>query len=563
MKNFTLKLAAIMMAASAFVSSCSKPEFVPQTEAGPQVSVDEVGRKQEGIYVTMRGTGEGKGTDWNDAMSADDFRDLVLGGTAVEGTVFHLATGVYPLATSTVKTPLIPVSVTLKGGYREGIYTQYPDRYPTNLSGNTDWQIAKIGSGVTLTLDGVGLTGGTGTETDAALHIDGGVLKISNAVVFNNFSAYKGGAIQISQNGRLEAQSCVFRNNVADHGGVISIDSPEASCVLSDCELTGNMAEEKGGAIHAGKGTVLIEDCLFEGNASLKGSGGTFYLVDAADVDVVNTEFNGENSGNRGSLLAVEGDGVSACFDGSIMENCHSLKKSGLIHHISGSATLWFNACSISGTHTGDKYGMIADLNNDALHIAFNNCAFADACSTASGLTSQQCCWFNVGATKHFTISNSSFVGVPKSADKERPAYGLLRMNNDNVNLSVVNNIVVSTSNDGYSIYGGDSQKNLTVTGCYNCLSPVTTQVKGTFSYAPGTGDNLTLYASDFSALAWDGRTWKWENSDRTAPTADVNSAIQAADSEFYTWLSGIGALGKDIDGRDRGENSWPGSYQK
>ena len=48
----------------------------------------------------------------------------------------------------------------------------------------------------------------------------------------------------------------------------------------------------------------------------------------------------------------------------------------------------------------------------------------------------------------------------------------------------------------------------------------------------------------------------------KTALTADINTEIQNADTDFYTWLSDIGALGKDIEGKSRGATSWPGCYQ-
>jgi hypothetical protein len=46
------------------------------------------------------------------------------------------------------------------------------------------------------------------------------------------------------------------------------------------------------------------------------------------------------------------------------------------------------------------------------------------------------------------------------------------------------------------------------------------------------------------------------------APTADVNAAIQSADTKFYSWLESVGALGKDIEGNSRGTTSYPGCYQ-
>ncbi len=34
------------------------------------------------------------------------------------------------------------------------------------------------------------------------------------------------------------------------------------------------------------------------------------------------------------------------------------------------------------------------------------------------------------------------------------------------------------------------------------------------------------------------------------------------AGDAFYSWLEGIGAIGKDALGKDRGTSWWPGAYQ-
>ena len=59
----------------------------------------------------------------------------------------------------------------------------------------------------------------------------------------------------------------------------------------------------------------------------------------------------------------------------------------------------------------------------------------------------------------------------------------------------------------------------------------------------------------------WNG-TLTGTNSDKLAATSDVNTQLQSANSDFYNWLDSIGALGKDINGKSRGETSWPGCYQ-
>ena len=73
-------------------------------------------------------------------------------------------------------------------------------------------------------------------------------------------------------------------------------------------------------------------------------------------------------------------------------------------------------------------------------------------------------------------------------------------------------------------------------------------------------------YASSFPGLAWNANGWVWDGdyagTEPMGSTTTINNAIQFFDADFYAWLSGIGALGKDIRGSDRGAISWPGSYQ-
>ena len=556
------KKAAALTAAALFLYSCQKPVFVPEKE-NVQGSTDEVGVYEEGLYVTENGSGGFTGADWKDAMSAEQFRSLVVSGEIEAGTTVHLAHGCYSLSTDSERSPKLTKSIILKGGYTSGIYTQYPEKYPVYLTGNTDWHIVEIPSGVELTLDGVGFTGGTGSEDKGAVCINGGTLRISNAVIFNNYSPYAAGAIQITNGGRLEATSCVIRNNVARSGGAISVDSAESSCIMSNCNVTANLAHENGGAVRISAGTVKIEGCTFSGNESVKEAGGAFCLEGGGKLECINTVFDGERTGYRGALLGFGGDDTQALFNGCILDNCHSIQSSALFYHSSGKSKLYLNACTLKDCNIDEKYGTIAVLNNADLSLGFNNCSMTGAYSTFNNANSQQCCWFNINSVGRLTISNSSLIGVPRSAQKELPKYGFLRFNGNDVDAALFNNIIVSTSQSGCSIYGGDTQTDLTITGLYNRMSPVSTQVAGTFEYRLGEGDSSDMFASDFPELEWDGKTWIWENTTMTTPTASVNAAIQAYDADFYTWLSSIGALGKDCYGNPRGENSWPGSYQK
>ena len=563
MVHSILRGAVLTAAATLLLFSCEKPVFVPEIEVIPEVNNDEVGVYEAGIYVTVNGSGTLSGEDWKDAMSENIFREKLLSGAFSSGTVIHLEGGNYALGTSASSVPTVSTSLIIKGGYRSGIYTQYPEKYATYLTGGTDWRILTVSSGATLTLDGVGFTGSTGAENMGAVYVNDGTLKISNATICNNFSPYAAGAIQVSAGGKLEASSCTFKNNVANKGGAIYVDSSNSSCALSECKIYGNLAHHSGGAIYATSGTVTIKGCSFKGNESVQSQGGSFYIKGGAKLYCDDSNFYQEHTGNRGSVLGFEEEGTEAFFNQCVMDNCSSIVTSSLFYNNADYGKLYFNGCTIKNSEVAEKYGVIAVTNSPNMILGFNNCAMTGAFSTWENANSQQCCWFNINKIRKLTMSNCSLIGVPKSDKKELPKFGLLRMNGDEVNAHFFNNIIASTSVSGCGIYGGDTQKNLTVTGKYNKMSPVSTQVAGTFDYQLGEGDSAEMFAEDFQDLAWDGNAWTWENTSMTTPTANVNAAIQAYDPDFYAWLSSIGALNTDIYGNPRGDNSWPGSYQK
>ena len=655
MRKLIIGAAVIALAAAFLTTACKKPVFVPEEEVIPE-DPDEPGVYEEGLYVTEKGAGMFTGEDWNNAMSVENLRTLLFVTGNTEGKTIHLEQGSYSLSTPENPSPTLQgnVAFTIKGGYKSGFYTQYPDRHPTYLSGGSDRQIIIIGSGTELTLDAVGFTGGIGAASGAAaVRVHGGKLKMTGGVVRNNFSAYTTGAVQVDDGGEFEAESCRFEGNVAQYGGVLNVDGAASVCTLNDCSFTGNAATSQGGAIKVTNGSltatnctfkgnhaearggalwlagskdeesVIFRDCVFEENSCVNGGGvgwqdggavanfskcvfrnnfasngsaGSFYLNEGSDslLDIEDCEFSGnhcagyrggsfhlagsdagaptlvcrgtsfnnESSETNGGVIALRGTGPKAYFDHCTVEACHAGKNSGVFYSYATGSTIYWNACTFKGNYIDGTYGTECAVNQTGAVVGMNNCSVADDFTSKEDASSQQACWYNIGEVESFTISNCTFVGVPLVADRELSRYGLLRMNSDATAAHLINSIVVSTVQGGFSLFGGDTQTNLSLTGLYNWMSPVTSQKDGTFTYTPGEGDVVTLYSDDLPGLTWDGG-WKWNGpSGATASTAAVNSAIQSSDSVFYEWLEGIAALGKDIRSKDRGSNSWPGSYQ-
>lgn len=670
-RSLTVKAVFAVAVAAIVIGSCRKPVFVPEDKT-PPVETDDPGVYEEGFYVTESGAGMFTGEDWANAFSAADLRNLLLAdgsgnfsaekAARINGKIIHLEEGIYPMSTadnpsSKMSGSTAPWSVTIKGGYKNGSYTQYPDRHPTYLSGGSDRRIVEVGTGVSITLDAVGFVGGLGQASgQAAVLVNGGSVKVVGSRIMNNYSAFTAGVIQVASGGKFKGENCVFEGNVAGAGGVLNIDGNASSCILTLCTFSANASSGQGGAIKVTDGSlyakdctfkgnhsetrggalwlngsrdgeaVLFEDCVFEGNSSVNGggvcymdgaeasfractftdnvasngSGGSFYADYGADNLLIiedcsfsgnhggpynggslyvrgnssgkpvlkcsGCSFDGEWGGSNGGLVAVGGSLAEAYFDRCSIKNCHAAKSAAAFFNYSNGGRIYFNACSFENNYIEGTYGTEATTSagNQDIFVGMNNCAVKGSYTARPDASSQQACWYNVSAGGKYTFSNCSFIGVPTVEDREMSRFGLVRFNHDDVAACLVNNIIVSTVEDSYSLFGGDAQTSISLTGSHNLLSPVTSQTPNTFTYTAGQGDRLTVYSKDLPGLDWDGTTWKWDASSLggLAATADVNAAIEAFDADFYSWLGSIDARGKDINGRDRGSNSWPGAYQ-
>ena len=412
----------------------------------------------------------------------------------------------------------------------------------------------------------------------------GGAIKVSNGFLYakdcifkGNHAETRGGALWLAGSRDSESvlfEDCTFEGNSCVNGGGACWMDSGAAATFRNCSFTGNIASNgSAGSFYANEGAdnlLVIEDCTFSGNHGGNYTGGSIHIRGNASGKSVlrcsGSSFDGEWSGTNGGLIALGGTGAEAYFDACIIRNCHAVKNSGVFYHYSNGGRLYFNACSFEDNYIEGSYGTEAATvsGSDEVRIALNNCAVKGSYNAKADANSQQSCWYNIGASASFTFSNCSLIGVPMVEEREFSRYGLVRLNSNQANAHFINNIIVSTAENGFGIYGGDSQTNLELGGTGNLMSPATSQTEDTFSYIPGQGDRLNVYSSDLPALAWEDNAWKWNASSFSGflPTADVNAAIRTADPDFHSWLTEIGALGKDIAARGRGNVSWPGAYQ-
>ena len=367
-----------------------------------------------------------------------------------------------------------------------------------------------------------------------------------------------------------------------------------------DCEFIDNMADWGGGALMFVGAHAVIEGCTFQGNHAdgadnTAAAGGAIYakgdgvVVDCKDCTFKeNYNFVGTNT-NSGGIIRVEQSGGIARFDNCLFDGNYtnrstdegSTAHAAIVNCRKGSAKYYFNACEFkhnaSGTgNSGNEYGGLRGMvfaTYASSTIALNNCSMHDNYGSRNpGEPTLQWIYLD-NASNTFILANSTIVGDPtrklgNTVTVRNDRWGIIKFQTAGT-YHLINNIICSNYTDGNCFWiNGDvasSSNKLPMTSYYNKTSP---EGDNRTNWGDDTGSGHDYYATTdyFSSWAtphlWDGALLKGTNNTSFAPTDGVNTKIQEADSDFYTWLSEIGALGKDINGNSRGETSWPGCYQ-
>ena len=436
-KTLCLLLALVLVTG---LGACKKSVFVPETPVNPEAP-DDPGIYEPGFYVTVKGAGRFTGEDWDNAMSAENLKELLLAdvngdfpadkAARINGKIIHLEQGIYPFGTAAVKLPIISgknasFTVTLKGGYKNGGYTQYPDKYHTYLSGASDYRIFRVKENAKVILNGVGLTGASGQGGgQAAVEVaSGGELILEHCDVCNNYNSATTGGVQVGDGGIFRATNCRFFNNVAAHAGGVNVDG-SGECYLTDCEFSNNSANGQGGALKVTTGTMKVkncvfrnnhaetrggamwvsgslnassvsfENCLFEGNSCTSGGGVCWHDFASKKVSTVtfqDCEFvdNFASNGSAGSLYASEGNdgcGLTDAVNKIIVRNCRFSGNNSVTYNggslyargnAMGNGTIQCTSCTFEGEHTTVQGAVITLGGSGSPKASFDKCVFRD-----------------------------------------------------------------------------------------------------------------------------------------------------------------------------------------
>ncbi len=223
------------------------------------------------IFVSPTGSGEKTGANWSNALNGSndgwhiDVKTAITGavaGGAEEINVF-LADGDYTI-TNQITLSSISVPVKLSGGYvgtTDGSFER--SEMATTLKRSTyNIRFIEAISLSALRIEGIMFSGGyikakNGAAKGGAVHLNSSAVVVANCVFSGNHVMNDSKSGQSGQNG--------FAG-----GGAIAIDGGMADildCKFSNNYIAGqNKNNSSGGAVYARNATLMVADCVFNGN---------------------------------------------------------------------------------------------------------------------------------------------------------------------------------------------------------------------------------------------------------------------------------------------------------
>ena len=302
--------------------------------------------------------------------------------------------------------------------------------------------------GATVTLKGITFTNAHVSGNGGAIITDSHSKLIVDGCTFEDNSAIRGGAIQISGTDSIIKNS-TFKRNYASFsgngygGGAIEVYSTAVNTVITNCSFEENHAAAHGGAIEIkdNQKNVIIRDSYFGKNYAY-GSGGSIFVEQSRYVDIINNTFE-ENyvttnnptnayggaihfnnwvkniniinssflSNNAGRGGAIRMDGSENGFEyfylyNLTFENNYAVYEGGGFSSNQASRYFYFENCSFINCTTGKSNANGGGMYLNSRYSQLKNITFINCSSQNGGSLDIK---YDVGSTlSQITIINSS-----------------------------------------------------------------------------------------------------------------------------------------------------------
>ena len=181
------------------------------------------------------------------------------------------------------------------------------------VSGGGNSRVFQVDGGVTASISGLTITGGSVTgQHGGGVYNRGGNLTLNNVTISGNNDGNGGGGGLGVSSGTTTLTNCTVSGNTSvGKGGGLGVYSGTTS--LTNCTLSGNSAAGSlgyGGGLWA-KGTTTVTDCTVTGNSAAE-TGGGLQVGNGGTMTLGNTIVAGNHAPNGPDAYQVTGVFVSA-----------------------------------------------------------------------------------------------------------------------------------------------------------------------------------------------------------------------------------------------------------
>jgi len=212
-------------------------------------------------------------------------------------------------------------TITLTSGQLElsntsGMETIAGPKAGVTVSGGELSRVFQVDSGVTASLSGLTITGGSTGGSGGGLYNDGGTTTLTNCTVKGNY-AYEGGGGLANAGGTTALTNCTISGNTARNGGG-GLFNAGGTTTLTNCTVSGNSAGTGGGLYNNNNGAATLINCTISGNSANTNGGGLYNLGTVNIGNSIVAENTANTSGpDAFGTFASQGNNLIGATDGS------------------------------------------------------------------------------------------------------------------------------------------------------------------------------------------------------------------------------------------------------
>ncbi|MDR1257410.1 MAG: hypothetical protein LBJ86_06655 [Spirochaetaceae bacterium] len=239
-----------------------------------------------------------------------------------------------------------PANVIIDGGNRT-----------ITLSSTGTVPVITVGTGVTLTLWNITLTGSTGNSaslvkvkdggrlvlaegavitgntttgvTGSGVHVaSNGTLEMSGGIISYNTGNYNGGGVFVDTNGSLKMSGGIISYNTGNYGGGVYVNGGKLE--MSGGTISYNTGKANGGGVYVNGGTLEMSgDAVVSGNTTNNASGGGVYLDNGALKIEGNANISNNKAKTYGGGISTEGNSTITMKDNAKISNNEAVSDEG------------------------------------------------------------------------------------------------------------------------------------------------------------------------------------------------------------------------------------------